>query len=77
MRDEKGLFLTQNLNPKNLNTFMNRLRKISYLGLALGFTLLIVGVITVTSISTYQYSTLLMVPGVILVIIGLIYRWKS
>jgi hypothetical protein len=56
---------------------MNRLRKISYLGLALGFAILIVATITVTSVSTYQYSTLLMVPGSILVIIGLIYRWKS
>jgi hypothetical protein len=56
---------------------MNHLKKISYLGLSLGFILLLSGAFTVTYVSTYQYSTLLMVPGAILVIIGLVYRWKS
>ncbi len=73
---------------------MDRLKLISYLALASGFALLLVGAITVTYVSGWQqnvgqtpssipvhpyaqYSTLLMVPGAILVIIGVIYRWKS
>ncbi len=73
---------------------MDRLRKLSYLGLVLGFALLISAAFAATYVSGYQhtdsnssavfpvypyaqYSLLLMVPGAILVILGIIYKWKS
>jgi hypothetical protein len=73
--------------------FMDCLRRISYLGLVLGFILLLAGAFTASYVSGWQktdqnpallpvypfakYSILLMVPGAILVILGIIYRWKS
>ena len=73
---------------------MDRLRRLSYFGLVLGFALLIAGAFTASYVSGWQhtdpqnpalfpvypyaqYSTALMVPGAILVILGVIYRWKS
>ncbi len=59
---------------------MNRLRKISYLGLVLGFILLLAGALVVTFYRVYPgvlYSTAVVIPGAALVILGLFYRWKS
>jgi hypothetical protein len=56
---------------------MNRFRQLSYLGLVLGFMLLLGAAFVASYVAGLRYSIPLMVAGVILVMIGLIYRWKS
>ena len=56
---------------------MNRFKQLSYFGLVLGFLLLLAAAFTATYVAGLQYSIPLMVAGAILVILGLVYRWKS